>query len=278
MKNRIHDIAPGRPDAASLWDGRYKIPWNDPAFSARILKEHLSQEHELASRTQPFIEAQSAWILERLDSPRPAVLDLGCGPGLYAELLAGRCRSYLGLDFSPAAIDHARRTVRLPGCEFRLADMTGADFEGPHDLIMMLYGEFNVFSPEQARGLLGKAYSALVSGGLLLVERQRSQAVRAVGQGRAVETDAPSGGLFADGPYVCLTESFWYEEQAVALQRFTVHEQGSVEPAVYRSTTKAWTGDELAGLLTGAGFTAVTGHPDWPVPDQSLTILSARKA
>jgi len=27
-----------------------KIPWDDPAFSERMLKEHLSQEHDAASR------------------------------------------------------------------------------------------------------------------------------------------------------------------------------------------------------------------------------------
>lgn len=278
MKNRIYDITPGPPAAASLWDGKYKIPWNDPAFSARILKEHLSQEHELASRTSAFIEAQAAWIAARFPRPEPAVLDLGCGPGLYAQLLAGGCDRYIGLDFSPAAIDHARRTVDHLNCGFRLDDVTEAPFDGPYDLVMMLYGEFNVFSPNQARGLLAKAYAAMTPGGLLLIERHRTETVRTMGSAAAVQVDAPSGGLFSDDPYVCLTESFWYEEQGVFLQRFTVREEGREVPTVYRSTTKAWTRAEMAGMLNEAGFVSVTEHPDWPVPDSSLTLVSATKA
>ena len=38
------DIAP-KP-----WAEGEKIPWNDPEFSRRMLKEHLSQKHDAASR------------------------------------------------------------------------------------------------------------------------------------------------------------------------------------------------------------------------------------
>lgn len=270
MKNRLFDTA-------SLWDDGYKIPWNDPAFSARILKEHLSQEHHLASRKRSVIEAQSAWIAARFPAPEPAVLDLGCGPGLYAGHLAPRCRCYIGLDFSPASIAYAREHAPARA-EFRLADVTEAEFDGPHDLVMMLYGEFNVFSPAQARALLVRAFAALAPGGLLLVERQRFAAVRAVGQGPTVEVRAPEGGLFADEPYVCLTENDWFAEEGVARQRFLVRIEGRAEPVLYRSTTKAWTEAELAALMTGAGFEDITAHADWPAPDDSLALISARKA
>jgi SAM-dependent methyltransferase len=270
MKNRLYDIT-------SLWDDGYKIPWNDPAFSARILKEHLSQAHHLASRKLSVVEAQSAWIAARFPAPEPAALDLGCGPGLYARQLAPRCRRYVGLDFSPASIVHARQHGPA-NCEFRLADVTEADFGGPFDLVMMLYGEFNVFSPAQARRLLAKAHAALAPGGLLLIERQRFEAVRSVGLGQAVEVRAPEGGLFADEPYVCLTENDWFEEQGVARQRFQVRIDGRAEPVSYRSTTKAWTGNEMAVLLGEAGFSGVRSHADWPQPDDAMALVSARKA
>jgi SAM-dependent methyltransferase len=270
MKNRLYDIV-------SLWDDGYKIPWNDPAFSARILKEHLSQEHHMASRKLSEVEAQSAWIAARFPAPEPVALDLGCGPGLYARRLAQLCRRYVGLDFGPASIAYARQHGRA-NCEFRLADLNEADFGGPFDLAMMLYGEFNVFSPVQARGLLAKAHAALAPGGLLLVERQRFEAVRSVGLAKPAETRAPEGGLFADQPYVCLTENDWFEEEGVARQRFLVRIDGRAEPVAYRSTTKAWTGNEMAALLREAGFCGVQSHADWPQPDDSMALVSARKA
>jgi hypothetical protein len=42
------------------WVEGEKIPWNEPAFSARMLQEHLSQEHDAASRRFATIDAHVA--------------------------------------------------------------------------------------------------------------------------------------------------------------------------------------------------------------------------
>ena len=38
------------------WSEGDNIPWNDPDFSERMLVEHLSQEHDLASRKSETID------------------------------------------------------------------------------------------------------------------------------------------------------------------------------------------------------------------------------
>ena len=93
--------------ATILADSERKIPWDDPAFSQRMLENHLSQEHDWASRRLPVIERQIEWIVRQL-KPAASVLDLGCGPGLYAQRLAQRGFRCTGIDFSPAAINYAR--------------------------------------------------------------------------------------------------------------------------------------------------------------------------
>jgi SAM-dependent methyltransferase len=51
------------------------------------------------------------------------VLEVGCGSGYAAELLATFCpRSYLGIDFMPEQIELALQ--RLPGTDFRVLDAT----------------------------------------------------------------------------------------------------------------------------------------------------------
>lgn len=66
-----------------------KIPWDEPAFSQRMLANHLSQDHDWASRRQEIIEQQVEWIASQL-SPGAHILDLGCGPGFYTHHLAER--------------------------------------------------------------------------------------------------------------------------------------------------------------------------------------------
>jgi hypothetical protein len=54
------------------WGGEYKIPWNDPAFSRRMLAEHLSQSHDMASRRVEWIDRQVEWIDKNLLAGHPA--------------------------------------------------------------------------------------------------------------------------------------------------------------------------------------------------------------
>jgi hypothetical protein len=97
-----------RDPAPVPWAEGDNIPWNDPAFSARMLQEHLSQEHDAASRRWGKIDAQVAWIHEHLLGGKPTrILDLGCGPGLYASRLARLGHSCVGIDWGPADKAHA---------------------------------------------------------------------------------------------------------------------------------------------------------------------------
>src|SRR5512133_3667932 len=98
------------------WAEGDNIPWNEPGFSQRMLKEHLSQTHDAASRRTEIIERHVVFIHgEVLGGPPGRVLDLGCGPGLYANRLARLGHTVYGIDFSPASIEYARATAAHEG-------------------------------------------------------------------------------------------------------------------------------------------------------------------
>ena len=44
------------------WSEGDNIPWNEPGFSRRMLREHLTQSHDLASRRSEKIDAHVEWI------------------------------------------------------------------------------------------------------------------------------------------------------------------------------------------------------------------------
>ncbi len=63
-------------------------------------------------------------LVARVDVSRPLrIIDLGCGPGNSAEVIAGRWpdAAIVGLDSSPAMIESARAT--FPECEWRAGDI-----------------------------------------------------------------------------------------------------------------------------------------------------------
>jgi 2-polyprenyl-3-methyl-5-hydroxy-6-metoxy-1,4-benzoquinol methylase len=165
------------------WVEGEKIPWNDPDFSRRMLKEHLTQAHDLASRRFEVIDRQVEWLHQKILSGLPCqILDLGCGPGFYTSRLARLGHRCTGLDFSPASIAYAQQTAQAEQleCRYLQADITTADYGAGYDLAMLIFGEFNVFRPATARLILSKAYQALKDGGTLLLEPHTFEAIQRV--------------------------------------------------------------------------------------------------
>jgi len=280
LQESLNTIINQTVDEATLWDGAYKIPWDDPDFSRRMLAEHLSQEHDLASRKRDMIRTQVRWIHENICNNTPAkLLDIGCGPGLYIEQFAALDYDCCGIDFSPASIEYAK--IQL-GDKAKLieGDVRSVKFGGGYDLAMMVYGEFNVFSPDECRKILRKTFEALSPGGKLLLEAHTFDAVERIG--RTPNSWYKSGpglmGLFSDDPHICLIENHWFDKQQTALQQFHILDAADGTVTSYRSTTRAWTIDQYKQLLNEAGFDHVAIHSGWPVHSQDLLLLEAGKA
>lgn len=252
------------------WSEGEKIPWNEPGFSARMLREHLSQDHDAASRRATIIDRQVDWIFQSLLGPStgsgqvaPAsVLDLGCGPGLYTSRLARRGCRCTGIDFSPASVSYARAQAyeqRLD-CQYIEGDVRTTAFGTGFGLAMFIYGELNVFCPQDARLILQKTYAALDKDGMLVLEPHTFLAVKAEGQNPPTWYSSSSG-LFSESPYLCLHENFWDETTCTATQRYFIIDTQSGAVTRYASTMQAYTDDQYRLLLEECGFRDVEFHP-----------------
>jgi len=233
-----------------------KIPWDDPEFSARMLREHLSQKHDLASRRTELIDEHVAWMREKLLHENGArVLDLGCGPGFYTSRLARAGHSCVGIDFSPVSIEYAIKHAAEEAldCEYRREDVLSADYGGPFDLVMMLYGEFNTFGRESASGILRKARGALKPSGYLLLEPTTMEAVRELGQ-RPASWWTENSGLFSEKPHVVLQEQTWDDEALTSSIRFFVIDAETSEVTSYGQSTHAFSDEQILKLLKDCGF------------------------
>jgi SAM-dependent methyltransferase len=261
-----------------------KIPWDDPAFSARMLREHLSQAHDRASRRAPLVDRHVAWIHERLLAGRAGrVLDLGCGPGLYLRRLARLGHRCTGIDFSPASVEHARAEAKREGlaCEVRLADLRDGAYGSGFDLALLLSGELNAFRPEEAAAILTAAREALAPGGRLCLELHTFASVQRIGAAPPTWYAAPRG-LFSDAPHVCLKESAWRAGARAAVERWLVVDAATAEVSVYGSTSRAYDDAEYAALLSDAGFADLERHPsltgEAAAAGDDLFVLTAGRA
>lgn len=272
-------FAPGR---IQLSADEHKIPWDEPAFSQRMLENHLSQDHDWASRRLTVIEQQVAWIARQLPAGA-RILDLGCGPGFYTRLLAERGFNCTGVDFSPASIAWACQQAQTAGLsiDYIQQDIRTYTAEAPFDFIMMTFGELNVFSAADARSLISRCARWLAPGGRMLVEVHTYDEVKRQGMTQASWQRCPQG-LFLAAPHLLLTENDWDEQTRTCSTQFWAIEE-SGRTTRFGSQTQAWHDDEYFGLLAGAGLTVVQrpDDTDWPVSETfagKLFALLAEKA
>ncbi len=265
------------------WAEGEKIPWDEPGFAGRMLREHLAQEHDAASRRYEIVDSHVQWIHEQVLQGRSTrILDLCCGPGLYANLLARLGHRCVGIDFSPASIGYAREQAQKEALDatYIRHDIRTAEYGEGYGLVMLIFGEFNVFRPLEARGILEKARQALVPGGLLLLEPHTFEAVREIGRQPPSWYSAKTG-LFSEVPHFCLQESFWDAEANVAIERYYIVEAGTGQVARHSSSMQAYTEEGYRSLLAECGFgDAEIGLPaGWNTggAGTSLTLVLARE-
>ncbi|TVO90711.1 class I SAM-dependent methyltransferase [Shewanella algae] len=260
-----------------------KIPWNDADFSQRMLENHLSQEHDWASRKLAVIERQVDWLCSQL-APGAKVLDLGCGPGFYTQLLAKRGFCCTGVDFSPASIAYAQQQAQAAGLDidYQLLDVRSYRPTKKFDFIMMTFGELNVFSAADAKSLLKDCANWLTPNGKLLVEVHSFDEVKRQGQAEP-SWQRHSQGLFLDAPHLLLTEHAWDEALQTSSTLFwVIEENGKV--ARFGSRMQAWQDEEYLQLLNECGFNKIQriDTAEWPSSNtfegKLYTLMACSKA
>ncbi len=260
----LHKIL-AAPHPPKPWVDGYQIPWNDPAFSERMLLVHLDPNTHMASRSSEMIDRHVDWLVSQIPAGSH-VLDVGCGPGLYGHELARRGFRSTGFDFAPAPLEWARTKAEAEQlhCRFLDLDLTQLpdDFfqlvDGPVDVITFWFGEFHSFSPEMVRDFLPRLKSCLRRGGRFVLEYQPADIFV---EEESSEWSCQQSSIFCDKPHLWLQEFGWDEESATEVHVHWILEQESGSLQRYVQCHKAWTEAQLIALLADAGFSDPVFHP-----------------
>jgi SAM-dependent methyltransferase len=254
-----------RPLPPIPWRHGVNLPWDDPAFSERMLREHLDQSHGAASRRLPEIRAQVEVMLGWLGlRPGDRLLDVTCGPGLYAAEFARRGIAVTGVDFSPASIRYAREHCAGLPCEFVQADVREIDFASlssqPFDAAIYLYGQFTVLEPEESADVLRRVRQVLRPGAPILLEILADEKFD---KKDSTWWYTDRGRLWGDFPFLHLGERRWDREQRAAVERFHILNLESGELQTYGLADQAYTAEMMAAMLVGSGYEDVQVYPAW---------------
>jgi len=277
MFDRLLDLAT-RPAPFSRTTTREL--WTDPHIAARMLAFHLDGSNDMASRRTQTIEGFVGWVDARLGLAGRRVLDLGCGPGLYARRLAARGAEVIGLDFSATSLAHARQEAVAAGLsiDYREADYLEDDLPGSLDLVLLIYCDYGALPPERRQKLLGKVRAALRPGGSFILDAFPPSHAAALVPGLSLERCMMQG-FFAPGDYFGLRARHLYAEADLTLDRFLIvapdwefeiwNWDQCFSPASLAAELSA------AGLAAGEPLEIATGLPWSPGPEPFAVVARA---
>lgn len=238
--------------------------WTDPSLSERLLAAHLDESHGAASRRPERIDAEVDWLVETLDlSPGDAVVDFGCGPGLYAERLADRGLAVIGIDASERSIEYARDRAAETGhdVEYRVLDYRQFESDRDYDAAILINADFGTFGPEDRRIVLDRVRAALGGDGQFAFDVHPTGTLPDADRETEWELQVEDGGFWRPGPHLVLTASTVYREDSVALdQHLVVEPDGSA--TIYRFWQQHYSPESIEALLSSSGFALEGTFPD----------------
>ena len=152
--------------------------WTDEHISKGMLEAHLQPDLDAATRKHTTVKEHVKWISTVASAETyPNLLDLGCGPGIYAEEFYKAGYQVSGMDISRRSIDYAKKTAaekKLPISYYHQNFLT-MDFTEQFDLVTLIYFDFCVNSTEDRAKTLKNIHAALKPGGLLIIELTKPQ-------------------------------------------------------------------------------------------------------
>lgn len=254
--------------------------WTDPHIAAQMLRFHLDESNDLASRSGDKIDRFVGWIDARYQLGGKHVLDLGCGPGLYATRMDRRGAKVTGLDFSETSLAHARARAAAEGqaISYVAGDYLADPLPGPADMAILIYGDYCALAPHQRQLLCAKIRDSLAPDGRFILDLFSPGQFDLMREGLEFGRRF-MGGFWAEGDYFGLKSTLRYEAERISLERYLV--TTPERQFEIFNWMQYFTPDSIVDELAAAGFAAegpfdlVRGGP-W-AGDATAFVMVARR-
>ncbi|OUP63456.1 SAM-dependent methyltransferase [Drancourtella sp. An177] len=200
-----------------------KAFWDDEHISKGMLAAHLDTNNDGASRKLSTIQESVDWICEQyLNSNCNQLLDLGCGVGIYSELLHDKGFSVTGIDFSKRSIEYAKAHARKSNREitYHYQNYLDINYENQFDIAILVYCDFGVLSPCDRNILLAKIHKALKNNGVLILDVFNKPYLNVFNETQSVKFE--QSGFWSSKPHVVIQRNQFYNETNNILERYLI--------------------------------------------------------
>jgi SAM-dependent methyltransferase len=187
--------------------------WDDEHISKGMLEAHLNPNWDAATRKPEFLDKSVSWISKIAPpSQYKFLLDLGCGPGLYAERFSSAGYAVTGVDFSKRSIAYAKEQTSLnkSNIKYLYQNYLTIDYKVQFDVITLIYCDYPALSIMDRLVLLREVYQALKPNGkfifdvftpLMRKDESRSWYF------------CEGGGFLSEEPHICLDSVYQYDDE-----------------------------------------------------------------
>jgi SAM-dependent methyltransferase len=187
------------------------VLWDDEHISKGMLEAHLNPNSDAASRNHKFIDDSVAWITQiSPPSKYRKLLDLGCGPGLYAERFNKVGYDVTGIDFSKRSINYAKEQSVLNNSviDYKYQNYLSLNYVERFDVITLIYTDYCVLSKVDRLKLLKIVHQALKPNGKFVFDV--STPAKLTNESRTWSYHE-NGGFFSDKPHIHLSAIYQYK-------------------------------------------------------------------
>lgn len=231
-----------------LFEKGTAVLWDDAHISKNMLKAHLDPDTDAASRKYTIIDSTSDWIAKNFLDHKSNILDLGCGPGLYAKKLAALGHHVIGIDFSKRSIEYAVKDAKDNNLsiQYLYQNYLDINYENEFDLIILIYCDFGVFNDEERNRLLRKVHQALCPNGLFIFDifNEKYPGTNKQDSSWAIE----SNGFWSEGTYLSLAETFHYPDANALVEQYVIiTDDGQIK--IYRNWNRYYSKNAIGNLL-----------------------------
>lgn len=260
MIDMIHEVI-SNTNKPKLFEYTGEEFWNDPHISKQMLEVHINPNIDAASRNANAIKQTVDHLFDQgIIKKGMKVLDLGCGPGLYSQMIQSKGAKVVGIDCSENSIRYAKdqNNILNLGIEYYQMDFFDMPFVDEFDVVLQIYGEVNTFSPYNRDRLFGLIRRALKKDGIFAFD----VTTRASRDLKSHKKDwyAAEKGFWSKGEHIVLEQSFDYPEDSAWLDQYIIINSSNTK--VIRNWFLDYDLDMIKNVISNNGFTLLKHWKD----------------
>ena len=143
--------------------------WNDPYISQNLLRNHLQENQDSASRNFKFMHESVLFMQELFKNyDVKDYIDFGCGPGLYCNLLKTDDLNITGVDLSERSIAYAKSINS--NINYKVGNYLEFKEKDKYDFASLIYCDYGSLNKNDRIKLLNNIYGSLKENGYFLLD------------------------------------------------------------------------------------------------------------